>query len=461
MRLGRAAKERMTKKDDATRDETVGADNNGESAEKKARETGAPEEITDAVVFEADPGADTAHLSTPAPEVEPGADPGDAIAASRLDESTESKPDESAAAAAGDADAPADDDGRAAEPPPKPRRSVFSLFNFLLILALAAAGGYYYWLELQLKRDYEQTLDQLESELARKADSASVDSAVNPLRDDLATVRTTLDSIEQSQAGLADKQASLETASEKLYELYGRDKNDWQLAEVEYLLRIAQHKLILQDDFAGAAVTLQAASDLIARTGDPGLLPVRVRISEEIADLKTRVRPDLVGIALKLAELQRQVQVLTPGFPLRIDETASAPAETAPADDASWRERVSAFFNSLVEVRQEDVPPTPIEASVVNVGDAIADNLKLARWAVLERDNRQYRQLIADSVLLFREFYDLDNAANAEVLGDLERLAQTPLVAEKPDISGSLLELQRILAQREAEPSPTGESADG
>ena len=458
MRLGRAAKERMTKKDDATPDETGGADDNDEAAKKKARETDAGEEITDAVVFEADPGADSAHLSTPAPEVEPAADAGDEGAESRADESAESGPDESSASAAGDAD----DGGRAVEPPPpKSRRPVFSLFNFLLILVLAGAGGYYYWLELQLKREYDQTLDEIESELARKADSASVDGAVGPLRDDLAAVRTTLGNIEQSQAALADKQGSLETASEKLYELYGRDKNDWQLAEVEYLLRIAQHKLILQDDFAGAAVTLQAASDLIARTGDPGLLPVRVRISEEIADLKTRVRPDLVGIALKLAELQRQVRVLTPGFPLRIDETSPAPAEAMPADDASWRERVSAFFNSLVEVRQEDVPPTPIEASVVNVGDAIADNLKLARWAVLERDNRQYRQLIADSVLLFREFYDLDNAANAEVLGDLERLAQTPLVAEKPDISGSLLELQRILAQREAAPTSAGESADG
>ncbi len=127
---------------------------------------------------------------------------------------------------------------------------------------------------------------------------------------------------------------------------------------------------------------------------------------------------------------------------------------------------MSTFFDSLVVVRREEAAPTPIEASVVNVGDAIIDNLKLARWAVLERDNRQYRQLVADSLRLFREFYDLDNAANADVLMQLERLAQTPLVADKPDISGSLLELQRILAQREAEPQPTGprpagERADG
>ncbi len=450
----------MKKKDDATPDDsnidTDGADGDGESADEKAVKTADKEEITDAVVFEADPGADTAHLSTPAPQVEPGDAPGDEADAGST------SPEDSADAPAADEDAVDESDRDAAAPPPaKPRRSLFSLFNFLLILALAGAGGYYYWLELQLKRDYEQTIAQLESELARKADSARVDGAIDPLKNDIAGVREQLTGIEQTQSNLEQKQASLETASEKLYELYGRDKNDWQLAEVEYLLRIAQHKLILQDDFAGAAVTLQAASDLIARTGDPGLLPVRVRISEEIADLKTRVRPDLVGIALTLAQLQHQVHALTPGFPLRIDEAEPAPATPEPAEDASWRERVSAFFDSLVEVRQEDAPPTPIEASVINVGDTIADNLKLARWAVLERDNRQYHLLIADSLRLFREFYDLDNAANADVLAQLERLAQTPLVADKPDISGSLLELQRILAQREAEPPAAGESADG
>ena len=458
MRLGRAATQRMKKKDDATPEDsdadTDGADGNGEAEDQKARDGADKEEITDAVVFEADPGADTAHLSTPAPQVEPGDASADAATPAE----------DSAEPPATDADAVDESDAAAAAPPPAgPRRSVFGLFNFLLILALAGAAGYYYWLELQLKREYEQTIAQLETELARKADSERVDGAVKPLASDVAGLREQVSSLAQTQAGLEDKQASLETASEELYELYGRDKNDWQLAEVEYLLRIAQHKLILQDDFAGAAVTLQAASDLIARTGDPGLLPVRVRISQEVADLKTRVRPDLVGIALTLAQLQRQVQVLTPGFPLRIDETAPPPAEAGPdqAADGDWRERVSAFFDSLVEVRQEDVAPTPIEASVVNVGDAIIDNLKLARWAVLERDNRQYRQLIDDSLRLFREFYDLDNAANADVLAQLERLAQSPLVADKPDISGSLLELQRILAQREAGPLPAGESADG
>ena len=64
-------------------------------------------------------------------------------------------------------------------------------------------------------------------------------------------------------------QQDLRASSEKLYELYGRDKNDWQLAEVEYLMRVAQHKLILQDDFEGAAITCRRPATASVRPAIP------------------------------------------------------------------------------------------------------------------------------------------------------------------------------------------------
>jgi uroporphyrin-3 C-methyltransferase len=247
-------------------------------------------------------------------------------------------------------------------------------------------------------------------------------------------------------------QQSLRESSEKLYELYGRDKNDWQLAEVEYLMRVAQHKLILQDDFEGAAITLQAASDKIALTGDPGLLPVRVMISEEIADLKTRKRADLVGMTLILAQLARQVRALEPGFAVRVREAEPAPVPAPAPESQNWLDKVDSFVDSLVTIRYQDAEPTRVEANVANVSETLEDNLKLARWAVLDRDAFQYAQLIEQSLRLFREFYDLDNAANHDFMQQLQNLQKMQLKPEKPDINASLRELQRILSQRENAP---------
>ncbi len=330
------------------------------------------------------------------------------------------------------------------DPKPVPRRSWLSIFNLLLIIAMAAAAAYYWQLQQQAEVAYQETIADLELRMSSKLSRANVDSSLAPLRSDIAALGGKMGQLDKTQQGL-------QAASEKLYQLYGRDKNDWQLAEVEYLMRVAQHKLILENDFAGAAVTLQAASDKIARTGDPGLLPVRVTISEEIAQLKTRKRPDLVGMTLILAQLGRQARALQPGFAPRV-ETTSREAPEAAGEPASWIDQLSIFIDSLVTVRHAVSRSSEIEASNADVGETLEDNLKLARWAVLERDVHQYRQLIDQSLRLFSEFYNLDDAANHDFYTQLQSLQKSVIKAEKPDITGSLLLLQLILSKRENAP---------
>ena len=117
-----------------------------------------------------------------------------------------------------------------------------------------------------------------------------------------------------------------------------------------------------------------------------------------------------------------------------------------------WVDRFSAFLDSLISIRKESTEPTVIEANIIDVAEAMEDNLKLARWSVLERDANQYQLLIDRSLSLFREFYDLDDAANHDFMTQLQELQKMVIKPEKPDITGSLRELQRILSQRAAAP---------
>jgi uroporphyrin-3 C-methyltransferase len=336
----------------------------------------------------------------------------------------------------------------------------FGIFNFLLILALAGTAAYFWRQQQNLDASYQANLTaqqstmaelQLELQAVEQSSSKRLQSSLSPLAN-------SIDSLSSEVAELGLGQQSLRESGEKLYQLFGRDRNAWQLAEVEYLMRVAQHKLILQDDFAGAAITLQAASDRIGLTGDPGLLPVRVIISEEIADLKTRRRADLVGMSLMLAQLGRRVRGLQPGFALRVEQSSELPAaeESVMVGQASedWVDRFSDFLDSLISIRKESTEPTEIEANIIDVTEAMEDNLKLARWSVLERDANQYQLLIDRSLSLFREFYDLDNVANHEFMTELQELQKMVIKPEKPDITGSLRELQRILSQRAVAPQP-------
>ncbi len=346
--------------------------------------------------------------------------------------------------------------------PAKAGRPWFGLFNFLLILALAGAAGYYWREQQKLAADYQAELVDLQQQLqmVEQTSNNRLQSSLSPLESRIGSVNKKIGSLDSKVDELGLGQQSLRESGVKLYELFGRDKNAWQLAEVEYLMRVAQHKLILQDDFEGAAITLQAGSDRIGLTGDPGLLPVRVMISEEIADLKTRRRADLVGMTLILAQLGRQVRGLQPGFAVRVEQSSELPAVQPLADPEpqtmeDWFDRFNIFVNSLITINNESTDPTEIEANIVDVSAALEDNLKLARWAVLERNANQYQMLIDRSLRLFREFYDLDNVANHDFMTQLQEMQKMVIKPEKPDITGSLRELQRILSQRAVAPQPT------
>lgn len=327
--------------------------------------------------------------------------------------------------------------------PVKPRRGFpwFGVFNLILIIALTAAAAYYWQLQQKTEAEKQAAFNSLKQQIDTKAEASQVQSKLRPVESGLAELIGRFEQLQQHQQ-------ETQESTEKLYELFGRDENGWQLAEVEYLMRIAQHKLILENDFEGAAITLQAASDRIATTGDMGLLPVRVKISDEIAELKTRRRPDLVGMTLKLAQLGQQVRSLQPGF--KPEQPAEQPVVSSEAQDKSLQERIMTFFKSLVSVKRDvDMAPTRTEALVINVAEKLEDNLKLTRWTVLERDAFQYRQLMQENLELFRQFYNLDDAANHDFFTELQALQQTEIKPEKPDISGSLQMLKKIISKRE------------
>lgn len=346
------------------------------------------------------------------------------------------------------------------EQPPRSRRGFpwFGLFNFLLIIGLIAAAAYYWQLQQKTEAEKQAAFNTLKKQIANKADSSQIQSQLQPelrpLESGLAELTSRIEQLQQHQK-------DLQASSEKLYELFGRDENGWQLAEVEYLMRIAQHKLILENDFEGAAITLQAASDRIATTGDMGLLPVRVKINDEIAELKTRRRADLVGMTLKLSQLAQQIRVLTPGFQPQIQTGGGSDIVVVPNQDIGWLDQAETFVRSLVSIKRDtEAVPTQTEALIINVSEKLEDNLKLTRWAVLERDAFQYQRLMKENIELFQQFFNLDDAANNDFYSQLLELQKAEIKPEKPDINGSLEMLKKIISRRDEAEKILSEDAD-
>jgi uroporphyrin-3 C-methyltransferase len=334
----------------------------------------------------------------------------------------------------------------------------FGVFNLLLIIGLMAAA-FYYW-QMQQKNESEKRglLLELRTQIDKKANLEQVQTRVKKqVNEQFSLLESGIGNSETRIDELQKQQQELKDSTEKLFDLYGRSDSDWQLSEVVYLLRIAQHKLALENDFEGAALTLQAASDKIAVTADPGLLPVRVLISEEVANLKTRARPDLVGMTLLLSQLSQQILAIKPGYQAGIKaiNTQMVPTELGLSDsvDATIKQKITTFITSLVTIKRSTAEPVNTTVLTVNIQEIMESNLKLTRWTVLERNDFQYRQLMAENIRLFKQYYDLDDAANNDFYAQLLQLQKSVIKPSKPAINGSLQLLNNIISQRQNAPS--------
>jgi uncharacterized protein HemX len=325
------------------------------------------------------------------------------------------------------------------------------IFLFIVTLGLLAAAGYFGWQQFLLyQKNYQTTISGLQAQLASRPTRAQMDSSIQPLKQASGKTDQVINELQQQQQALLD-------STKKLYELYGRDENGWKLAEVEYLMSIAQHKLVLEQDFEGAATTLDAASQRIAQLADPGLLPVRVKINDEIAELKTRARPDLVGMTLLVGRLTRQIAVLKPEYLTQkktLPSTTPTPEVPSSNTNVSLTQRVKDYittFVSIKTIKSQNSDANEVK-QIIDVPQKLEDNLKLTRWTILERDARQFDKLMAENIDLFRRYYNLEDSANADFYDSLLQLQKSTLKAELPDISGSLRLLKEIQQKRENAP---------
>jgi hypothetical protein len=137
----------------------------------------------------------------------------------------------------------------------------FGILNFLLILALAGTAAYFWRQQQNLDAAYQANLTVQQSAMAelQLQLQAVEQSSSRLLQSSLSPLASSIDSLSSEVDELGLGQQDLRESGEKLYQLFGRDRNAWQLAEVEYLMRVAQ-----QHEFRWSSRLLhhQAAPDL-------------------------------------------------------------------------------------------------------------------------------------------------------------------------------------------------------
>ncbi|MET0066975.1 MAG: uroporphyrinogen-III C-methyltransferase [Candidatus Thiodiazotropha sp.] len=334
----------------------------------------------------------------------------------------------------------------------------------ILIVIGALVLGYRYWV------DVKQNLTRLDQSLAQanqqqQALAAKLQQArenAERQQQEIAAQREELK--QQAERILEEKEASKQQGTQLYRSLtdlqtrLGASEGQWRVAEAEYLIRVANHRLNLMGDPLTAREALKSADERLTATADPAWTSVREVLAREMTQLKAVPLVDSAGISAELTALSGQVDqlpLLEDGV-VRLPAAGETQAVSAPAGDEAPQTDLARIlddfwqgFKSMMVVRHHDRPVTamlPPEQRYF-----LLQNLKLkletAKAALMGRNPELYRANLDAAVAWVNDYFQPGDPRVQGFIAQLQALAGRDVAPTLPDISASLRALQ---AKREA-----------
>jgi uroporphyrin-3 C-methyltransferase len=337
-----------------------------------------------------------------------------------------------------------------ADAPKKKPASRLPLLTLIAVL-VAASLAVLFWF------DARQRIGNMQEEVARRLRDVEVDA-----REARSVARQSQESLREAQAKLGQLETRLsesqsqQLALEALYQDLSRNRDEWQLAEIEQVLAIASQQLQLAGNVRAALLALQLAEARLTRADRPQFTPVRRALTRDIDRLKSAPAVDFPAMSARIDGLVASVDSL----PLAFDERAERGAvsrEPAPKDAGFWSRLGSEIWNELkqlVVIRQVSSPEPPLLPP--NQAYFLRENLRLrllnARLSLLSRDEAGYREDLRATQAWVRRYFDPRSKQTVEALAQLQQLSSASISFEMPTITESLEAVRGFKSRRERTP---------
>jgi uroporphyrin-3 C-methyltransferase len=373
---------------------------------------------------------------------------------------------------------------QAAAPPessPGPRSGRSLAFVALLFSAAALAGAGWMWWQDQQAVGVEQT--QMLSEISRlEAGDRELRLRITELREELDTLasgdvtaeframqqrmesdREQLARLEQTIREQMALSRSLQTATDAMGDrlqaaeaavtgMSTRELDagaELDLAEVDYLLRLANERLKLFADPAAADAALEVADLHLAALDNPMYVGVRQEIAAARRALATIDLPDYLDLAHRLDRVQEAI----PGLSFRGEAApAAAPQESA---EAGWWAKAKSVFASLVTVRRATEAEGRLSIEDKDyVRQRIWLQVEIAHLALMRRDEASFEKALDRVEESVNSWFEEDDDAFETVAAEIEALRAIDIQPEVPDITGPWSTLRLLRGGRPGAPPP-------
>ncbi len=283
--------------------------------------------------------------------------------------------------------------------PQAKRRGFWRLLFFILILVSAFVLVPPLWQKFMHLPELQQQVRILKTQIAMlQTDLQVLQSQENQAV--LETLQTRFQELSHQQQRLQNHFTALANQVEQ----QPQTDDDWKLAEIKHLLSIALNRLHLVHDTEGALAALVAADKQLQRLNKPTLLPVRTQLLKEIQQLRELERPDIAGLAVRLAQAQADHLPLLQGT--RPTDTPAPIAKSLLAQP--WQERVWDELKQLVVIRYNtdaDKGFLTLEQRTL-VAHILQLKLENARFFLLHRDTQNFAASVSAVRDWLTRYYD-------------------------------------------------------
>lgn len=293
----------------------------------------------------------------------------------------------------------------------------------------------------------QQALAAAEAETLARAESM-----VKPLQDNLRAVGERLDAHNQ-----------------RLLSLSNTSREDWLLAEAQYLLRLASQRLLVDRQASSALGLMESVDGILRDLAMPDLFAVRQALATDLAAVRLAAAVDREGIYLRLAGLINSLDSLpTYDTPIIEGEALELPSEPEPATEdepeVGFWQSVKAFpgvvwrwlkgvgvaiidkISSYVRIQDHEYSASPLlpPSTAEYLRQNVRLSLEQAQVAMLREQTEIYRASLGQAIDLVERYFP-DTPGRQALLQELLRLQGLTVDVTLPSITSSLGQLAAFI----------------
>ncbi len=329
----------------------------------------------------------------------------------------------------------------ASKAPPRARVGIGVHISHLLALAIAAlalGGTYLLWKENQqntaLQIRLESSLNQLITSLDGTLDQQ------NSVITDLA---------KHKHPEILDQLAVVATQQKQIQRQFKQRPEEWSIAEVDYLLSLAQHQYLIMNNLTVSRALLSSANQKLQTTADERFQPVIDQLNHDI-ELLERFTPanssattdtlnQLISIAESLPVAPAQFKP-TPPSDSGEDKSISLP----PKSLDEWKRYGGQLMNDLsglFRISDGNKAEIPInQGQHYFLQQSLRLKLEAARIAYLTNNQQAYQNALSESQQWINRYFDNQDQAVSNATQALSTLNIS--IEEKPQLNIELIREQ-------------------